>query len=441
MRAILRKPMAAGSFYPALPDKLIEVLHSITDNTAVKEDVIGLVCPHAGYEFSGEVVGAAISRARLTDTVIILGTNHTGLGPPFSIMTSGIWETPLGYVDVDTDLATKLLINTSYLVEDIQAHLREHSIEVQLPLLQHLKHDIKIVPIVLSQVSANAYKEIGIEIADVLGDMERNVVILASSDMTHYEPHEQVKAKDDYALQAVLKLDVDSLLERIAAQNVTMCGSAPVATLMAAARSLGAQRAELVRYKTSGDASGDCSSVVGYAGIIIPSMTKSPLVRLAHKAITAYVEEGHIIPLPSKLTPEMQAQAGVFVSLHKCGELRGCIGTFEPSRRNVAEEIIMNTVSAATHDPRFEPVKTEELKELEISVDVLTEPEEIESNGQLDPRRYGVIVARGLHRGLLLPDLKGVDTPEQQIAICRRKADIGADEKVRLFRFEVKRHH
>jgi len=438
---MVRKPMAAGSFYPELPDKLTKIVESMTDKTAAQEEVLGLVCPHAGYEYSGEVAGATISRVRLTDTVIMLGTNHTGLGPPFSIMTSGMWETPLGYVDVDTELAAKLLENSSYLVEDIQAHLREHSIEVQLPFLQHLKKDIKIVPIVLAQSAASVYKAIGDEIADVINDMGREVVLLASSDMTHYESQQQVQAKDDYALQAILKLDVDDLLGRLAKQNITMCGVAPVAVLMATVKSLGAQRSELVSYKTSGDASGDCSSVVGYAGVIIPHTRMSPLVKLAHKAIAAYVEEGRIIPVPTNLIPEMRAQAGVFVSLHKGRELRGCIGTFEPSQRNVAEEIIMNAVSAATHDQRFETVKAKELKDLDISVDVLTDIEEIDSKDQLDPRRYGVIVARGIRRGLLLPDLDGVDTPEQQIAICRRKADIGHDEMVRLYRFEVKRYH
>jgi len=438
---MMRKPVAAGSFYHALPDKLAGVVESLTDAAAVKEEVIGLVCPHAGYAYSGKVAGATISRVRLTDTVIILGPNHTGLGQPFSVMTSGKWEMPFGYVDVDTELAVRLVGCSSYLVEDIQAHLREHSIEVHLPFLQHFKKDIKIVPIVLSQASAVAYKEIGAEIADVMNDIGKEVVILASSDMTHYESQEQARAKDDYAIQAILKLDVDALLERQAERNITMCGCAPVAVLMAAAKSLGAQRADLVSYTTSGEATGDCSSVVGYAGIIIPSIPMSPLAKLARRAIAAYVEEGLVIPLPSNLTSETQARAGVFVSLYKGGELRGCIGTFEPSRRNVAEEIIMNAVSAATRDPRFEPVKTEELRDLEISVDVLTEPEEIESKEQLDPYRYGVIVARGIRRGLLLPNLKGVDTAEQQIDICRRKADIGADEKIRLYRFEIKRYH
>jgi hypothetical protein len=220
-----------------------------------------------------------------------------------------------------------------------------------------------------------------------------------------------------------------------------MCGYAPVVALMSAAKALGARQAKLVRYQTSGDASGDYSAVVGYASLIIPKQDMSPLVRLAHEAIDAYVKEGRIIQPPAAPTPEMQEQAGVFVSLHKGGELRGCIGTFEPSRRNVAEEIIINGISAAMRDPRFEPVQEEELKDLDISVDVLTAPEPIESKEQLNPKKYGAIVQRGARRGLLLPDLEGVDTAEQQIDICCRKADIAPNEKVRLYRFEVKRYH
>ena len=220
-----------------------------------------------------------------------------------------------------------------------------------------------------------------------------------------------------------------------------MCGYAPVVALMTAAKLLGASKAELVRYRTSGEESGDTSSVVGYAGLIIPKEAMSPLVRLAHEAVDAYITEGRVIQPPSNLTPEMHEQAGVFVSLHEHGELRGCIGTFEPSRRNVAEEIIVNGISAATRDPRFEPVQAYELPDLEISVDVLTSPEPIESKDQLNPHVYGCIVQRGARRGLLLPDLEGVDTAEQQIDICCRKADISPDEKVRLYRFEVKRYH
>jgi len=441
MTVMVRKPVVAGSFYPASPSQLESMIESMVDDNATKEEVVGLICPHAGYIYSGPVAGAAVSRIRFTDTSIVMGPNHTGLGKPFSMMTSGTWETPLGNVEIDSELAQKLLGNSSYLEEDTDAHAREHSIEVQLPFLQHFKKDVRIVPIVLSHASGSIYKEIGLEIAEVLNGLGRDVVILASSDMTHYEPEEQARLKDNSAIEAILRLDEDELLERIAEQDITMCGYGPVVALISAAKAMEARRAELVRYQTSGEASGDYSSVVGYAGLIIPRQAMSPLVKLAHEAIGAYVKEGRIMESPATLAPEMKEEAGVFVSIHKGGELRGCIGTFEPSRPSVAEEIIINAISAATRDPRFEPVCEEELKDLDISVDVLTAPEPIESKEQLDPKKDGAIVQRGARRGLLLPDLEGVDTPEQQIDICRLKADIRPGEKVRLFRFEVKRYH
>ncbi|MBC7257740.1 MAG: AmmeMemoRadiSam system protein A [Chloroflexi bacterium] len=169
-----------------------------------------------------------------------------------------------------------------------------------------------------------------------------------------------------------------------------------------------------------------------------------PLVQLARKAISAYVRDRKRIhpPKPDEMTPEMKERAGVFVSIHtKDGALRGCIGTFHPTQPNVAEEVISNAISAATRDPRFYPITPDELDDLDISVDVLTEPEPVESVEQLDAKKYGVIVESGWRKGLLLPDLEGVDTPEEQIDICRRKAGIGPKEPVKLYRFQVRRYH
>jgi len=166
-----------------------------------------------------------------------------------------------------------------------------------------------------------------------------------------------------------------------------------------------------------------------------------PLVELARNTIVHYVREQKTIGPPQELTPEMKQQAGVFVSLHKHGALRGCIGTFQPACTNVAQEVIQNAISAATRDPRFPPVRANELDDLDISVDVLSPPEPIESMAELDPKRYGVIVQSGWRRGLLLPDLEGVDTAEYQVEIARRKAGIGPHEPVQLYRFEVKRYH
>jgi len=163
-----------------------------------------------------------------------------------------------------------------------------------------------------------------------------------------------------------------------------------------------------------------------------------PIAKLAKKTVESYIC-GVKLPEPEELTPEMKDRAGVFVSLHKHGELRGCIGTFEPTRANVAEEIISNAISSATRDPRFPPVKVSELEDLEYSVDILTPPEPVAGEKDLDPRKYGVIVESGSKKGLLLPDLEGVDSVEEQISICHLKARIPFDEPVKLYRFQVRR--
>jgi len=164
-----------------------------------------------------------------------------------------------------------------------------------------------------------------------------------------------------------------------------------------------------------------------------------PLVRLAKKAVEAYVRKGEVFKA-KRLSAEMKEKAGVFVSIYKLSELRGCIGTFEPQHANVAEEIVANSISSATRDPRFLPVTEDELKDLEYSIDVLTKPERIKKQEQLDPKKYGVIVEAGWRKGLLLPDLKGVDTVEEQVNICRMKAGIDPNEPVKLYRFKVKRY-
>jgi len=436
----MRHPVVAGQFYPASASQLKAMIKTLVDEEAEKREVIGLVSPHAGYVYSGPVAGAVISRIKFKDTFIIIGPNHTGRGKPLSIMTEGVWQTPLGDVAIDSELGKRILANSSHLQEDDTAHQYEHSLEVQLPFLQYFRPDIRIVPITLTYGSRAAYKEIGREIARAVRELPREVVIMASSDMTHYEPQESAQKKDQQAIDAILRLNEDELLQRVEELDISMCGCAPTVCLISAARELGATAAELVRYQTSGDITGDYSSVVGYAGIIITAAERHPLVRLARETVETYVKKGRVPPPPEELTPEMKKKAGVFVSLHKLGELRGCIGTFEPAAPNVAEEIIQNAISAATRDPRFPPVAPEELAHLDYGVDVLTTPTPVADQSRLDPKKYGVIVECGSRRGLLLPDLEGVDTVDYQIDICRQKAGIAPDEPIKLYRFKVKRY-
>ncbi len=437
---MIRKPVVSGQYYPKSPAQLKEMISGMVDEKAAKEEVVGLVSPHAGYIYSGPVAGATISRIKFKDTFIILGPNHTGMGKPFSIMTEGVWQTPLGDVEIDSELAKQILASSDHLEEDHAAHQHEHSIEVQLPFLQYFKEGIRLVPIVLSHAAGTAYKEIGKAMAQAIKYLNKSVIIIASSDMTHYEPQASAQRKDSQAIEAILDLDEDKLLRRVSELNISMCGYAPTVSLISAAKELGAKGAELIKYQTSGDTTGDYASVVGYAGVIIKSYEISPQVKLAREAAETYVKEGSTITPPDKLTPELKETAGVFVSIHKFGELRGCIGTFEPTQKNVAEEIIVNAISSATRDPRFPPVAPKELKDLEYSVDLLTKPEPVKNKDKLDPKKYGVIVECGLRRGLLLPDLEGVDSVDQQIDICCQKAGIAPDEPIKLYCFTVKRY-
>jgi len=187
-----------------------------------------------------------------------------------------------------------------------------------------------------------------------------------------------------------------------------MCGYGTAACLIYAAKEFGAVKTELVKYQTSGDVTHDYEAVVGYAGIIFKGMKESPPVRLARETVESFIARGEI-PHLKNISTEMKGKAGVFVSLHKNDELRGCIGTIEPTEANIAQEIIRNAISAATGDPRFNQVTADELPELQYSVDILTEPEPVTSEKDLDPKKYGAIVETGWRRGLLLPDLEGVD--------------------------------
>jgi len=266
---MVRKPVVAGQFYPGSSLALKDEIAKHISKETKKEKALGLVMPHAGYPYSGPVAGQVISRVEITDTVIILGPNHTGRGEPYSLMSEGTWETPLGNVEIDTELANAILKNTSYLKDDTLAHAYEHSIEVQLPFLQYFKSDFKFVPISLSSYEGKTLKSIGQGLAQAIKDSNRDVMIIASSDMTHYESHEQAKMKDAAAIEAILKLDEDGLLRKVDELNISMCGWMPTVVMLSCCKQLGAKTARLVKYQTSGETTGDYTSVVGYAGIII----------------------------------------------------------------------------------------------------------------------------------------------------------------------------
>ena len=271
---IRRQHAVAGQFYPLKPQELRRQIELFSDKikpAAPKKEVIACMLPHAGYIYSGLVAYTIVSEIKIKNNLIILGPNHTGMGESFSVMDEGSWSLPFGSVNINTVLARKLLDEADFLSADTHAHQFEHSIEVELPLFQYLKEDFTFVPIVIGSNDFKFCQKLGLGIASSIRElgMEKDTLIVASSDMTHYEDEKSAKEKDRKAIAAIEELDEEKLWSRINELDISMCGSAPAVAMLSAAKALGAKKGELVKYQTSGDTTGDKSSVVGYAGIII----------------------------------------------------------------------------------------------------------------------------------------------------------------------------
>lgn len=266
---MVREPAVAGQFYPGTAASLNKMLDKLASKDIQRKRVLAVVSPHAGFVYSGPVAGAVFSGIKLPDNYIIMGPNHTGRGRPFSMMKEGSWSTPLGEIAINSDLANILLKQSKFLQDDATAHSFEHSVEVQLPFIQYFKSDFKFVPIVLSHADLAVYREIGAALAESIKEFKKDVLIIASSDMTHYEEHKIAQSKDQEAIKAILELDEEKLLKKIDEFDISMCGYAPTVVMLVAAKRLGATKAELVKYQTSGEALGDYSAVVGYAGIAV----------------------------------------------------------------------------------------------------------------------------------------------------------------------------
>ena len=265
----MRRAAVAGAFYEAeksrLEKQLKECFAGVTREE--KEGVLGAIVPHAGYMYSGGVAANVYAKLPTADTFVILGPNHQGIGSLIAV-SEDTWETPLGEVEVDkafVDALPKRIIDV-----DETAHKYEHSIEVQLPFLQFLyDKNFKFVPICMGLSDEDTAREIGEDLADTITKFDKKVVVIASSDFTHYEPDGIAREKDEYVIAAITELEVERFYNRIYERNSTACGVGPIAVMMYASKKLGAKEGELIKYATSGDIIGDRSSVVGYGGIII----------------------------------------------------------------------------------------------------------------------------------------------------------------------------
>lgn len=269
MATMVREPSVAGRFYSGTRDALLHEVHEYVDLPVEKVPAIGCVAPHAGYMYSGHVAGAVYARLKLPTRFIVLCPNHTGMGKPVSMMSTGTWRTPLGEVPVDGELAAALKRHCTLVEDDVLAHRAEHALEVQLPFLQVLQPNFTFVPVTVGVGVYPPLHLLGEGMAGAIREVGGEVMIIASSDMNHYESDALTRQKDQRAIEQVLALDGRKLFEVVTGENISMCGFGPAVAMLTAARLLGATSAELVKYATSGDISGDREMVVGYAGIIV----------------------------------------------------------------------------------------------------------------------------------------------------------------------------
>lgn len=268
----LRQPAVAGHFYPAAKETLERDLDNYLAtgrNTPRYPDALSCVVPHAGYMYSGHVAGAVYGTLMPHPCYIVLGPNHRGYGAPLALMSTGAWLTPLGQVPLDAALARAVQEHCPMLIDDAGAHAAEHSLEVQIPFLQRSACDFTLVPIALGIDDFESLETLGHALAAAMQSSSRPVFIVASSDMNHYEPDGITRVKDRKAIDRILELDAAGLYETVFRERISMCGFAAAAAMLVAARDLGAQRAELVKYATSADAGGPRDAVVGYAGIVV----------------------------------------------------------------------------------------------------------------------------------------------------------------------------
>jgi AmmeMemoRadiSam system protein A/AmmeMemoRadiSam system protein B len=392
------------------------------------------------------------------ETVIVISPHGTMLYDSMGIATAGSlrgtmrdWGARSADHDFENDPDTVAALQAEASASGIpldsigdREYNLDHGVMVPIYFLIEGMKGVPLVPLTFSMLPLSAHFSFGQAIRRAAERAGKRAAIVASGDLSHrlikgapagYDPMGEVfdktliEAIQSYDVPAILNLD-EQLIDRAGE-----CGLRSIVILLGALDGL--------------EVKPDVLSYEGPFGVgyLVASFDVEeaegegmhPLTKLAKDTVEGYVKEGKL-PQPPELTPEMRGKAGVFISIKKHGQLRGCIGTFEPDKSNVAQEIISNAVSSAIRDPRFLPVVAEELPDLTYSVDVLTTPEPVESEKELDPKRYGVIVEKGKRHGLLLPDLEGVDTVEQQIDICRQKAGIAPDEPVKLYRFEVKRY-
>jgi MEMO1 family protein len=451
---MIKKATVAGRFYPKesvkLKDNVVSYLREIEP---LKNKIYGLLVPHAGYVYSGAIAGESFSHIKEIDfdTIVFFAAAHTMHVDGAALMKEGFFETPLGQVEIDSNI-TQALLKKSKVFEDIpQAHQSEHSIEVQLPFLQVLsKKKFKIVPLVLNTKNLKTLYEAGKAVANVIKD--KKTLICISSDLSHY-PTGDTATKTDLAIMKALHMAVKSgdlsyfdlanklvLSKARYEMDTAACGESAIIAGAVACIELGANDFKLLRYMHSGKISGDDSNVVGYAaGAFIENKDKSNdawqlskddkehLLHYARQSIAYYLKNKKEMIMPLSDVPQFNVPAAVFVTLTENGNLRGCIGTMD-SRTTLLDAIINFATAAAFEDHRFSPLTEEELKDIKIEISILSPMVKVESYRDVQKGKHGVLIKKGHSSGTYLPQVwehfKSRD--EFLSSLCGEKAGLPA---------------
>ena len=423
----VRESVIAGSWYPGDPDRLTKdikgYLKQVPEHT-IGGEIIALISPHAGYMYSGQVAAHAykLLEGKKYDIVVIVAPSHRAYFKGASVYPTGGYRTPLGIVPIAEEI-TDALMKKSPLIDAIpQAHAQEHSLEIQLPFLQVVLKDFRLVPIVMGEQDLRICNELSAVIADVIKG--KNALVIASTDLSHFHTYDEAVALDRKFLQQVDAFDHEGLDKALRAGECEACGAGPVVAVMLAAQALGANKSEVLNYANSGDVTGDHSRVVGYMAAVLyrnpgsqkahteekvgvdlglSEEEKKTLHEIAHTVIWNKAS-GKEVP-EFKITSErLQELRGAFVTINKKGALRGCIGHIKgvkPLYRSVEEM----AAAAAFQDPRFSPVTEKELKDLDIEISVLTPFKQITDVSEIEVGKHGIYMERGFYSGLLLPQV------------------------------------
>ena len=436
----IRPSVVAGKFYPDSAAVLKAAIERFMNSAAPAQaqTPLGIVVPHAGYIYSGQICADGYNQVRgeAYEVVIVLGTNHTAPDlRKIALYPGAGFRTPLGTVPVDEELVVALIAASPDCKADKAPHVREHSIEVQIPFIQFLFPRAKIVPAVVGMADAGLYTRFGAALAKVLKG--KRALIVASSDLSHYPSAADAEIVDRKTLAAVASLDPAALhntiqtqmARRIRGLDTCACGEAPIMAAMAAVKALGAKGGRVVSYANSGDVPiGDRERVVGYGAVVftagletdkavseMPAAADQTLSPTDKKALLAFAREtisGYLttqmVPLPRGFSPAALEPRGVFVTLKKRGNLRGCIGRMVPDRP-LATLVGAMALQAAFEDPRFRPVTAQELSDLEIEISVLTPMKPVSGPEAIVVGRDGVLLQKGGRSAVFLPQV----APEQ----------------------------